>query len=70
MLAKIPLPPVNETSFIIRYLVWYAVVLKGQTARFLVHMSLQGKRSVPSPGCHYRVVTDIALNVNVPRFLR
>jgi hypothetical protein len=33
-------------------------------------MSLQGKRSVPSPGCHHRVVTDIALNVvNVPRFL-
>jgi hypothetical protein len=30
---------------------------------------LRGKRSVPSPGCHYRVVTDIALNVvNVPRF--
>jgi hypothetical protein len=33
-------------------------------------MSLRGKRSVPSPGCHYRVVTGIALNVmNVPRFL-
>jgi hypothetical protein len=31
---------------------------------------LQGKRSVPSPCCHCRVVTDIALNVvNVPRFL-
>jgi hypothetical protein len=33
-------------------------------------MSLQGKRSVPSPGCHYHVVTDIVLNVvSVPRFL-
>jgi hypothetical protein len=43
---------------------------EGQTARFLVHMSLQGKRSVPSPGSHYRIVADIVLNVvNVPRFL-
>jgi hypothetical protein len=44
---------------------------EGQRARFLVHMSLQGKRSVPSPGSHYRIVADIVLNVvNVPRFLK
>ncbi len=42
-----------------------------QTARFLVHMSFARQTFRPVTGCHYRVVTDIALNVvNVPRFPR
>jgi hypothetical protein len=35
----------------------------------VIHMSLQGKRSVPSPGMSLPVVTDILNVVNVRRFI-
>jgi hypothetical protein len=39
------------------------------TCLCVIHMSLQGKRSVPSPGMSLPVVTDILNVVNVRRFI-